>query len=130
MIFSESVFLIYFLPILLALFYSFNFIKRFNTNYRYHLLILSSLFFYSWWYPPYIFILLASIVFNFLAAKHISNVKTSTSVFIVVFTNLLVLGVFKYLDFFISNINFVLKKIMKPGILFYHLPFLFLLFSK
>lgn len=110
MIFSESAFLIYFLPTLLAVFYSFNFIKRFNTNYRYHVLILSSLFFYSWWYPPYIFILLASIVFNFLAAKHISNVKTSTSVFIVVFINLLLLGVFKYLDFFISNINFLLNK--------------------
>ncbi len=74
-------------------------------------LIFSSLFFYAWWKPVYLILLLGSIAFNFLLGSLLSGKQTPRapqSVFwltIGIAVNLVVLGYFKYSSFFVTNFN-------------------------
>lgn len=68
-------------------------------------LVLSSLFFYGYWNPKYIILILISILVNYAFSISLTK-KQSKTVFVtsLVF-NLGLLGFFKYFDFFIENIN-------------------------
>ncbi len=105
MVFSSLTFLYAFLPITLFLYFIVP------NKYRNFVLFLVSLFFYSWGEPKYMFIMLASILMNYLFGfaidKHKDNnrSKAKTYVTICITLNLLLLGFFKYYDFFISNLN-------------------------
>lgn len=71
--------------------------------------------FYSWWNPTYIFLLLLSILFNFVMGRALGNPVGETyrkfpylKIFLFVMSiscNLLALVYFKYFNFFIDNIN-------------------------
>ncbi len=94
---------------------------------------LASLFFYAWWSPPYVLLLLASIAGNFLLAGHVRRLarnghdKSARALMIVgVAANLGVIAYYKYADFFISNIagltglDFAIGKVVLPlGISFF-----------
>jgi alginate O-acetyltransferase complex protein AlgI len=71
-------------------------------------LVLASLFFYGWWNPKYVLLLLASIAFNFFAgvaiAKNVLDAKGKTILIISVIANLALLAFFKYTNFFIQTI--------------------------
>jgi D-alanyl-lipoteichoic acid acyltransferase DltB (MBOAT superfamily) len=81
-------------------------------------MVFASLFFYSWWNIIYLPLILGSILFNFTIGTIISRTPSSASksgissksvlVFGIV-ANILLLGYFKYMDFFISNANLVLN---------------------
>jgi len=81
-------------------------------------MVFASLFFYSWWNIIYLPLILGSILFNFTVGTIISRTPSSASksrissksvlVFGIV-ANILLLGYFKYMDFFISNVNLVLN---------------------
>jgi len=74
-------------------------------------LVFASLFFYSWWNIAYLPIILASMLFNFVVGNSLNEkgnkakVNKKTLLGLGITTNLLLLGYFKYADFFISNIN-------------------------
>jgi len=73
-------------------------------------LVLASLFFYGWWEPIYLFLILASILFNFTIARAISArphpSRCSKPLLIVgIATNLGALGFFKYANFFIDTLS-------------------------
>lgn len=73
-------------------------------------LAMVSLFFYAWWSPVYLGLLLASIVFNYLLGRRLgrSAVQVPTDRPTLIFgivSNLLLLGYYKYAGFFVSNIN-------------------------
>ena len=64
--------------------------------------------FYSWWNIYYLPVILISIIFNyFISKKIISEIKKKIFLFLGIFLNVLLLGIFKYLDFIIENINFI-----------------------
>lgn len=63
MVFSSSLFLLYFLPLFLVFYYL---SPRFLKNY---VALLASIFFYAWGAPDFIFIVLASIVADFYIVK-------------------------------------------------------------
>ena len=63
MLFSSSVFLFLFLPIVLILY--FNPIVK-NRIYRNIILLVASLFFYAWGEPVFVLLMVASIVVNWL----------------------------------------------------------------
>jgi alginate O-acetyltransferase complex protein AlgI len=66
---------------------------------------ITSLFFYAWWKPPFVVLPVISIVFNYSIAQGIweADRKTARALVILgVTANLLVLGYFKYFDFFLS----------------------------
>ncbi len=124
MLFSSLTFLIIFLPILLILYY----ISK--DKYRNIILFIFSLLFYAWGEPKYIFLMLLSIVINYFLAIFIDKFKSKNNkriiMILAVIFNVSLLFVFKYLNFFITNINSLfntnlglLKVTLPIGISFY-----------
>ena len=67
---------------------------------------ITSLFFYAWWKPPFVVLPVLSIVFNYWIAQGIWKSSRKTARLLLIFgvtANLLVLGYFKYSDFFLST---------------------------
>lgn len=129
MLFNSFIFLLGFAPVVYVGYFAIG--KR-----HWHLaagwLALSSIFFYGWWNPWNIPILLLSIVFNYLigvAIIHACNNRTGWQKAILVLalaTNLVVLGYYKYSGFLVENvsvltgINFSLAAVVLPlGISFF-----------
>lgn len=107
MLFSSIIFLFYFLPIVLLLF---NIIPDKGKN---AVLLLASIFFYSWGEPVYVFLMLFSGVFNYFMAIDIkrAQIKNSSAKGTLLFTvvvNLFILGFFKYYGFLMDTINDIL----------------------
>lgn len=121
MVFSSLTFLYIFLPIVLIL----NFLVR--KKFRNALLLIASIIFYAWGGVSYTAILIISILLNFLIGKLIaSNLKNSKAkkyLIIGVVVNLGFLGVFKYANFIVQNINSLIEStgfafsITNPGII-------------
>lgn len=121
MIFSSIIFLFYFLPIILLIYYIAP------TKYKNFIFLIASLFFYSWGEPLYIFLLLISLIINYSLCKNFDKVKYKKFLFILsILLNILILGIFKYTNFIIDtinqifNFNIVVKNIPLPlGISFF-----------
>jgi alginate O-acetyltransferase complex protein AlgI len=106
MVFSSSLFLLYFLPVFLIVYYLLP-VKLKNI-----FALLASIFFYGWGAPDFIFIVLGSIIIDFYLVEVMNN-STSRSarralIAISVVLNIGMLAYFKYANFFIENLNFVL----------------------
>lgn len=107
MLFHSPIFLFFFLPLVLS---GYLLLERgAPAGLSIGFLALASLFFYSWWNPYYLPLLLGSIVFNFTIG-HLVNVKSRFgfrygALVFGVTVNLLLLGAFKYADFAIRTIN-------------------------
>jgi alginate O-acetyltransferase complex protein AlgI len=76
-------------------------------------LSVASLVFYGWWNPTYVILIIASMVFNFWLGRRIGlAVKAGrsgkTALFWGLSLNLLLLGYYKYANFFVTNVNAVL----------------------
>lgn len=107
MVFSSILFLFYFLPAILIVYYLAP-KKRRNL-----VLFIGSLFFYAWGEPVYVLLLVLSTVLNYFIGiaveKTEPNPKIQKATLAAgVIVNLAVLVVFKYTDFLISMINTVL----------------------
>ena len=108
MIFNSYIFLFVFLPITLLIFRlsSYHYGKRTAIA----VLGIASFIYYGWWNPPYIFLLLASIIFNFYFADIISRANKKKHLLALgILLNLVLLGYFKYAGFLIFNINLLFK---------------------
>ncbi len=111
MLFNSYEFIFFFLPLSLAVYYLLN-RKRLTVAANAWLLFVS-LFFYSWWNVKYLPLILGSILFNYtigglLADSDSLKKKAVSNKAILVFgltANILFLGYFKYMDFFIGNVN-------------------------
>jgi len=68
-------------------------------------LIMASLVFYMCWSPKHLILLLTSVGFNYLVHLYLDRQKSKTVLTLGIMANLLMLGVFKYADFFIGNFN-------------------------
>ena len=105
MLFSSLIFLFLFLPLTLAGYYLLP-----GTKYKNIFLFLVSIFFYAWGEPIYILLLPISIIINYafgLLINNGSNRKKLCLIASIVF-NVGLIVFFKYLPFFITNINYVL----------------------
>jgi len=101
MIFSSSIFLFIFLPVLLLIYFFAA------EQYRNAILLIASLFFYAWGEPKNIVIMLLSIVVNYLLGHAVGRdwkFKNLCFVLAIVY-NLGILFVFKYLNFTVDIIN-------------------------
>ena len=104
MLFNSYVFVLLFLPIVLALYYLSN---RYQL-YRVSLLILlvASFVFYAYNNIKYVFILLISILVNWSISKLMLRCKQAKIWLVVgIGLNVACIFVFKYYDFFIKNVN-------------------------
>lgn len=131
MLFNSYEFLYFFLPTTLVVFFAlsgFNHVKAAAAW-----LALVSIFFYGYWSPRYVILLLASIAINFAAGHAIARFQNAAQpkaaqriLVLALIANLGALGYFKYANFFIDSINSVahadlhLAKIILPiGISFF-----------
>ena len=109
MLFNSYEFIFAFLPITFLIYFYLNHKNKIQEAKLF--LVLSSLFFYAWWNPIYLPLILISMFFNYKVGNVLLNNKKSSNKKILtlsISSNLLLLGYFKYSDFFIENINFTL----------------------
>lgn len=108
MLFNDYPFLLVFLPAALLIF-------RLADPYpqvRIPVLVLLSLCFYAYGNPPYVLLLTASITINWLAALAFGRFKLRAIPLAAIVFNLLVLGFFKYTNFFAANLGWLLGEPM------------------
>lgn len=112
MLFNSYEFIFAFLPFTFFIYFYLN--KKRLTKASKFFLVASSLFFYSWWNPIYLPLILISMIFNYVIGtsltknKEYRKVSKKQLLTISIVANIALLGYFKYSDFFISNVNFVL----------------------
>ena len=68
-------------------------------------LVAASLFFYGWWNPIYLGLLVGSVLFNYAFGFVLLNRPSKLFLFLGIIGNLGALGYFKYGNFFVDNIN-------------------------
>ena len=108
MLFNSYEFIFIFLPTVLLCFHLIG--KRGHHRVAIAWLICASLFFYGWWNPAYLSLLLFSVLFNYTVGISLSNTSgrnllSKTILTIGVSVNLAILGYFKYANFFVGNLN-------------------------
>jgi D-alanyl-lipoteichoic acid acyltransferase DltB (MBOAT superfamily) len=105
MLFNSHVFIFLFLPIV---FFGFYGLARYSQNLAALWLTGASLFFYGWWDVRFVGLLVGSILFNYGAGYLIGHRFLNKPKFILtcaILSNLILLGYFKYANFFIDNLN-------------------------
>jgi len=106
MIFSSGIFLFYFLPVFYIIY------LVLPIRFRNIFLLTASLFFYAWGAPKFIFIVTSVIIGDFYIVKEIykssKHNKRKLLLATSIFVKITLLIYFKYANFFIENINFVL----------------------
>jgi D-alanyl-lipoteichoic acid acyltransferase DltB (MBOAT superfamily) len=114
MLFNSYEFIFLFLPITFFIYFYLS-SKRLIVGAK-AFLVFASLFFYSWWNIIYLPLILGSILFNFAIGVSLSKddvlknkLSKKTILTFGIVCNLLLLGYFKYTDFFISNANIILN---------------------
>jgi len=116
MLFNSYTFIFLFLPVT---FVGMFWVGRYNQLLAAMWLVLASFTFYAVWDPRFVLLLLGSIIFNYVAGCRIGLRRTVApkqakySVIVAIAANLLLLGYFKYTNFFITSVNSIF-----PG----HLP--------
>jgi len=109
MLFNSYEFIFLFLPVSLIVYFILN--KFASGTWAKAWLVLSSLFFYSWWNIAYLPLILASIAVNYAVGtalvKTPAGIRLSPKAILIIGItfNLLLLGYFKYTDFLLTNIN-------------------------
>lgn len=95
-------------------------------------LVLASLFFYGWWEPAYLLLILFSIAFNFAVGQFVAagGQRAKLVLIIGVAVNLGLLGYFKYANFFLDNLNAVLGTDWNIGRVFLPLAISFFTFQQ
>jgi len=115
MLFSSAIFLFLFLPIVIIGYY------LLRGTWRNVFLFISSLVFFAWGGVSYSVLLIGSIIMNYfvglLIGKHLKEINKARIWLIAgVSMNLLLLGIFKYANFIIGNINSLFEFISIPEI--------------
>jgi len=108
MLFNSYIFIFVFLPVTLAGFLLIG--RRGGRRIALAWLVLCSLLFYAWWNPAYLGLLLFSILFNYgvgvyLGSKEGSRRNQKLVLAAGVAANLILLGYFKYANFFVDTVS-------------------------
>jgi alginate O-acetyltransferase complex protein AlgI len=124
MVFSGITFLIYFLPVFLLIYH------LVPNKFKNGVILLASIYFYSWGGPKFVFVILATTFVDFFLVRTMdrqTNLRSKRTYLIIsLCLNLGLLFYFKYCNFFIDNINHLLgtevkwlKVVLPIGISFY-----------
>ncbi len=106
MLFSSIIFLFYFLPIVMVLYYTFKFSRKLQN----FILLISSLIFYAWGEPRFVIIMILSIILNYIFGLLIHVTKRHPVWKRIVLVTTIVVNIgnlfaFKYLTFFLSELK-------------------------
>ncbi len=109
MVFSSTIFLFLFLPILLVVYYN-PIIK--NKSFKNVVLLFGSIFFYAWGEPVFVFLILISVFVNWLSGlliyRTLHTVWSKIWLIVNLCWNIGLLFVFKYLQFIAENLGLLL----------------------
>lgn len=109
MIFSSTIFIFLFLPVVLGIYYIPLF--RNNRKYKNYILLISSLIFYAWGEPIYVLLMMLSIVVTYFIGLSIHKSTTPKRALTVgVIYHIGVLFVFKYMSFLLGEMAHVCGK--------------------
>lgn len=128
MLFNSYIFILVFLPLCLIGYFGLNHFHHYTAAQAF--LLIMSLWFYGYFNPSYLVIILVSIVVNYLFTRIMKKtqqpVLRKLEITLAVLLNLGILFYFKYFDFFLMNMNrifhtdFTLQNILLPlGISFF-----------
>jgi len=112
LLFNSYIFIFAFLPLTFFIYFYLNSLKLAAAAKSF--LVFASLFFYSWWNPAYLPLILSSMLFNYAVGLSLSKERKKSKVsnkLLLAFgigANIALLGYFKYADFFIGNLNLLL----------------------
>lgn len=111
MLFNSWQFVFLFLPITSLVFFQIGRARK--SKFALAWLVAASLFFYGWWNPAYLGLLVFSIIFNYTIGSAISKqihpiLSPKLLLIIGVAVNLALIGYFKYENFFASSLNQIL----------------------
>ena len=128
MVFSDLFFLFVFLPAFLLVYLLAYWIDRRRTQravsalrpaaVRNAVLVAFSLVFYAWGEPVYVFLLLVSVLVNYLCGLGIASAASHRrgALMLGIIANILILGTFKYADFFAHTLSALGIPLTAPGI--------------
>jgi alginate O-acetyltransferase complex protein AlgI len=106
MIFSSSLFLLYFLPFFLIVYF------LIDRNYKNWVLLIASILFYAWGAPKFVFFVMGSVLVDFVLIREMS-LKTGSArrflFWVSVILNLALLLYFKYMNFFVDQFQVMLS---------------------
>ena len=106
MLFSDPKFLFVFLPAAWTIFHLLRTAR--GGREAIWLLIAASCVFYGWWSIYFLSLILAQIVINFFFARHLHKRQSRTVLWTGIAFNLILIGYFKYKNFFIGNLGDVI----------------------
>lgn len=101
MLFTSGVFLFKFLPVVLIGFYLFARFKSQRGATAW--LLVSSLFFYAWWEPINLALLIGSYAFNYRVGEALRNNRSKGLLIFGIAANLCLLGYYKYTNFLLGT---------------------------
>ncbi len=109
MLFNSYGFIFVYLPITLLLFFK---LGSYSSRLAAIWLTGASLLFYGWWNPVYLLLLVGSIIFNYAAGVLLARYyeegkmgRKDRTLFLAVTANLMLLGYYKYANFFVTSLN-------------------------
>lgn len=111
MVFSSLEFLFLYIPSMMILYFL---VPRRHLKWRNLVLLITSLVFYGWSEPIYVFLMIFSICIDYFCGYGVSVYKKKGDnkialrfVIVSMVSNILLLGFFKYADFFINNLRLI-----------------------
>lgn len=109
MIYNTNLFLCYFLPVFLIIYFLLATIPRSWPKNTF--LLFSSIFYYAWGAPLFVFVVIGSVLADFFLLKEVGRRKggkRKVFFWISVLLNIGLLLYFKYMNFFIDQFNDIL----------------------
>lgn len=108
MVFSSILFLLYFLPAFMLLYFFAD------PKYKNYLIVAGSIFFYMWGAPKFVLVIVASIILDYylshlIYSSHPDRKKRWLVISILI--NVSILLYFKYSNFFVENVNAMLSNL-------------------
>jgi alginate O-acetyltransferase complex protein AlgI len=114
MVFSSSIFILYFLPAFLLIYY------LLPAKFKNYFTLLASILFYSWGAPRFIFVILGTTFLDFHLVHWMASTRTKLHRQLIlslsVSINLGLLFYFKYSNFFVENVNSFLSLFGMTGV--------------
>lgn len=135
MLFNSPIFIFVYLPLVTFIFF---FVGKYGSHRLAIIwLTLASLFFYGWWSPIYVVLLLASIICNYAFGLWIATARARQDVarqkyllVAAIVGNLSLLGYYKYANFFLDNINSLADSHLSLGAIILPLGISFFTFTQ
>lgn len=129
MLFNSAIFIFGFLPVVLLVYWGLH--RAGKTQAALSFLVPASLVFYAYWNPPFVLLLIASILFNYSFGNIIARGRRKKAALsIAVIVNLAVLGWFKYAIMLADTLNFMGDFTFDPGDIFLPLGISFFTFHQ